>query len=149
MIKIKLNGKSNLYTKISECDQRRVEKFKWYASVHHGGHIYVKRWDGELLHRYILKAKKGETIDHLDGDGLNNTRENIRKLEQRTNLFRKRYSGENSTGYRGVSKSLNKFCATIGYKGSKIYLGTFDTAREAHEAYKKAAKVLHKDETWL
>jgi hypothetical protein len=99
-----------------------------------------------LLHRVILERKLGrkldrrEYVDHIDGDGLNNTRDNIRLATPSQNSINKRMQSNNTSGVRGVCWNGRKWQAEIKVKGQKkLYLGQFDTIEEAAAVYQKRA----------
>ena len=114
------------------------DKFSWYAAR-------GKRVNGRKvtiwLHREILGLKVGDGIkvDHRDGNGLHNWKRNLRKASNRQNCMNMRC--RSSTGYKGVRRTRNgKFSAYIGVNYEVIYLGTRNTAAEAHSLYARAAK---------
>lgn len=87
-------------------------------------------------------------IDHIDGDGHNNRIENLRDVPQRANnQNHRRATVRSKSGLLGVSAArpgLNRGpTAAIGSGGRSIYLGTFDTAEQAHQAYVAAKRRLH------
>lgn len=85
-----------------------------------------------FLHRFILDAPKGSLVDHVNGDGLNCRRLNMRLGTHSDNL-RNRRKYKHSSKYTGVGWNRWRKCwtATVGYKGRLLYLGTFKTEREA------------------
>lgn len=91
------------------------------------------------LHRFILGAPGGLVIDHIDGNGLNNCRANLRVVTIAQNSQnRKGASRRNKTsGIRGVSwdQSRQKWRATVAIsengKPKQLYLGRFSTIEEA------------------
>jgi hypothetical protein len=97
--------------------------------------------------RIIYKMHHGidpEWIDHKDRDRTNNTLENIRSvtmLQNNRNMIKK----VGVSGLVGVTKSRNRrFIAMIrDHAGGKRFLGTFDTAEEAHAAYREASTRIH------
>lgn len=95
---------------------------------------------GYLAHRLIWMHHHGKLpdrqIDHIDRDKLNNRIENLRDVPQSINLLNR--DKPNKTGFAGVTKARNKFRAGLGIFGKTVHLGTFDTAEEAHEAFKIA-----------
>lgn len=102
------------------------------------------------LHRIIMERvlgrslEKHESVDHRDGNGLNNTRENLRlatPLQQNANRKRSR---DNTSGYKGVgwSKSMKKWRARITCNGKQLLLGYFDDPYEAYLAYCAKGKEL-------
>lgn len=102
------------------------------------------------LHRGITRAGIGETVDHIDNNGLNNRRKNLRIVSRGVNRQRSD-SVSNSTGYRGVSyiPGTCKFEARIYHDGKCIRLGRFDDIHEAARAYDKKAVELYGDHAFL
>lgn len=95
-----------------------------------------------LMHHGYLPRK----VDHIDGDGNNNLIKNLRPATNPQNGYNSKLYKNNTTGFKGVRliKKTNKFIATIRVGGnSSMHLGTFITAEEAYEAYKKAAIKYH------
>ena len=132
---------------------------RWYGS-NKNGRIYVWRKVGETvnkqrptihLHRVIMERIIGrpllttELIDHKDNDPLNNLRDNLRIADKSKNATNAKKRIDNTSGYKGVwyHKQVNKWCAEIKVNKRKKYLGLFDTAEIAYEAYCKAAKEVY------
>jgi hypothetical protein len=94
--------------KIAKVDLRdlpSVSKYLWYAQSNKSGDIwYARSSDGmHLMHTLILPLPKPFTVDHIDGNGLNNRRKNIRKAtrsQQKQNQWRR---NDHSSKYKGVS----------------------------------------------
>jgi hypothetical protein len=94
-----------------------------------------------LTYGYIPK-----TIDHINGNGMDNRLCNLREVTQQQNLHNQRKPPKhNTTGYMGVSffKAGNKFAAHINLNGKKRHLGYFNDASIAHQAYLSAKRELH------
>lgn len=130
-------------------DAAEVGKFKWYLKIHRDGHRYAgrtERADGRRteikLHRFILKAAKGDIIDHRDGDGLNNTRANLRLCTKAQNNYNTKTSKQSPFGLKGVNRYYKGYRARIRINKKMVHLGIFQTAEEAHAAYCKAAEKL-------
>lgn len=147
-VKIKLAGNVSTLVDIEDSD---VAAWNWY--VNNG---YVRRHGRKdedqksvYLHRVILERKVGrpllphEQCDHVNGNRLDNRRENIRLATQGQNSANSRLRSDNKTGYKGVTSFRGKFRATIKAKGKYHFLGYFNTPEEAHEAYCKASDILH------
>ena len=107
-----------------------------------------KRVTTLLLHHLIIgKPPKGEVIDHIDRNGLNNKRENLRLATSSLNNRNSRGCSKSSQ-YKGVSwaKSKNKWIANIGHEGKVINIGSFTCEKEAALAYNKKAMELWGEE---
>jgi hypothetical protein len=99
------------------------------------------------LHRYIMNLKHGErlAVDHINGNGLDNQRSNLRVGTFSDNMHNYHLvSVQNKTGFRGVHETPNRrangkidmyYSAKIRLNGRTIYLGKFKTPEDAHKAY--------------
>lgn len=102
------------------------------------------------MHRVILERtigrplEVGEMVDHINGNGLDNRRENLRLAIDGDNVRSQRKRKDNISGYKGVTwdKDLKKWRARITYNSKLLHLGSFGTPQEAHEAYCNKAKEL-------
>lgn len=104
-----------------------------------------------LMHQEVIDAKKGEWIDHINHNKLDNRKENLRICNASTNGANQRVSVKNTSGYKGVSwdKEKSKWLARIAYKGKQMNLGRYFTAREAAMAYNAKALELYKEFAYL
>ena len=106
-----------------------------------------ERIDGKyvmhLLHREILGATQGQIVDHVNGNGLDCRRANLRICSHAENMRNRRMHKNNRSGQKGVWKNGGRYVATIHANNVKHYLGTFKTAEEAGRAYSIAAVRLH------
>jgi hypothetical protein len=92
------------------------------------------------MHRAIMGAPAGIEVDHIDNDGLNNTRENLRFATHQQNCFNKPAPKSNTSGFKGVSWSDALGCWTAIIRGKRI--GQFDTPEDAALAYDATAREL-------
>ena len=90
------------------------------------------------MHQLVLN---GKGIDHIDGNGLNNQKYNLRFCTNSENQMNVRKQKNTSSIYKGVCfyKCSKKWMASIGLNGKKTHLGYFDTEAEAAKAYNTKA----------
>lgn len=93
------------------------------------------------LHREIMCPPPGFHVDHINGDGLDNRRANLRLATCAENTRNRRLPRNNSSGFKGVtaSRTGGRWVAQIGVNGRQTYLGSFETPEAAHAAYCEAA----------
>lgn len=122
-------------------DQAGSRKKDGRIEIHFQGvFIRVHRLAWYLHYNKLPKA----WIDHINGDVSDNRIENLREATPGENNRNRGMRSDNKTGYKGVNKNRDKFYAHIQIPhGPKKFLGSFSTAREAHLAYRKAAKELY------
>jgi hypothetical protein len=130
--------------KVSNEDFDWLSEFDWnvydrYAESVIGG-ATVK------MHRLILNANELSHVDHIDGDSLNNQRDNLRLCNRFQNQQNRKLNKNSTTGYKGVKLMPNgKFRARVQAFGKRYSLGCFDSAEDAAEARKNKAKELHNE----
>lgn len=96
------------------------------------------------MHRVIADIPCGMVADHIDGNGLNNSRANLRCATYLENGRNMRLSAANSSGQKGVywAKREKRWVAEI-WNGRKVGLGYFASREDAASAYAKASAELH------
>jgi len=101
----------------------------------------------QAMHRLITNADDDDKIDHVNSDGLDNRRANLRPATHAQNQFNRRNLTKSFSGVRGVDymKSARKWRARITVGGKSKFLGLFDNKECAKKAYQSAAKELHGD----
>jgi len=131
---------------IDEEDFDLVGRYKWAIS-HTGKNYYAITTlsNGQRMHRMIMKAKDGQIIDHKNGNGLDNRRENLRFCTNTENSRNQGLTKRNKTGFKGVSwsKTRKGFMAQISCDRKVKMLGVFDCPFKAARAYDAAALELH------
>lgn len=133
------------HTLISETDLEAVSEYKWCVNKKEAGKktSYVRMPDdSRKLHQFLLgPAPEGHVIDHINGDGLDNRRENLRFCTHGENHANegKRVGGTSAFKGVGFDASREKWHAKITIAGETKNLGRFDTEVAAAWAYDKAA----------
>lgn len=95
------------------------------------------------MHTAVLGAPLvGLEIDHIDQNPLNNTRNNLRMVDRYANQANRGKNKNNTAGYKGVTRERKKFIAQIDYRGMHIRIGSYNTAKEASDAYIEKRKEL-------
>lgn len=127
-----------------------VKGFNWTANVKQNT-VYAyrkvsiaKKAVTVRLHRVIICAPDGTQVDHINGNGLDNRRQNLRLATAVDNMRNQGRRADNKSGFKGVDwvKRKRKWRATIRFGGRKKLLGLFETPQSAHEAYAEAAQRL-------
>jgi hypothetical protein len=144
--KFKYKDKEKWYGE-AKLSKNKVLKYKELFPDH-----YIAPSGCIMMHKFIMNAPKGMCVDHINHNGLDNRRENLRICTYSQNAQNKRKRVDSGTGYKGVYqysekyKHRKKFKAYIRPKGQKqIHLGSYLTAEEAARAYDKKAKELFGD----
>lgn len=131
------------FTLVDDQDHETFGKVKWCVS-----NGYVARGVGGrknrktlLLHKEIMKTPKGMDTDHINGDKLDNRRENLRIATRSQNMANLANPINNKSGYKGVIwyKRDKNWRAFIKVDYKQIHLGYFDDKTEAAKAYNLAA----------
>lgn len=142
------------YAIVDERDYDWLSQKRWYAWWS-GGHWYVRRCGDNgtkiFMHRQILNAQKGEVIDHINNNGLDNRRKNIRKCTWQQNAMNMKPHKDSSSKYKGVfwHKKGKKWSAQIRVNGHRNHLGLFVKEIDAAIAYDNAAKENYGEYAWL
>jgi hypothetical protein len=102
------------------------------------------------MHRVILNAPKGMEVDHINRDGLDNRKVNLRLATTTQNVCN-RYWRSKTSKYKGVhfDKSCGKYRTEITLNRKRIHVGKYDSEIEAAKAYDNAAKKYHGEFAYL
>lgn len=132
---------------VDDEDYEELLKTKWCLSstgyavrgYYEGGKMYTKS-----MHRVLMGNPKGLSVDHINGNRLDNRKENLRVCTHQQNIFNQKVRVNSRSGYRGVifdnyKPRTKKWRATIKCNNTKEYLGHFLTKEEAALAYNAAA----------
>lgn len=124
-------------------DYEWLNQWKWYAYRHRNTY-YAMRNDcksKKMMHREIMKPPEDKEPDHINNNGLDNRRENLRICSRSQNQANRNKQYNNTSGYKGVSwhKWKRKWQALIGINNKWKHLGYYLTKQQAALAYNNAA----------
>lgn len=129
---------------VDDKDYEVLSRYNWHY-VSQGYAARKEKIKGKrkvvLMHRQILRATD-KWVDHINGDGLDNRRENIRLVTPSQNRMNSKPLRTLGSKFKGVYRhtKTKKWCADIRFNGKTNYLGSFDLERDAAAAYNLAAK---------
>ncbi len=128
---------------IDDADEARIRELSWHAyrarcvnEKHYVRHTFYdaeRRVHALLLHRFILNAGDGELVDHINNNGLDNRRANLR-LASRSQNNTNRITPGSRFGYRGVRENRGRFIGRVRFNGRQYGTSRFETPEEAARA---------------
>lgn len=97
------------------------------------------------MHRIILNAPAGVYVDHINGNGLDNRRSNLRLCTFADNIRNRGKLKDGTSQYKGVHRLTNsiRWCARITHDGRTMSLGCYASELSAARAYDRAAILKH------
>jgi hypothetical protein len=159
-LELPLNTKAIMLTKgayaiVDEEDYQRLSQYNWCLAAR--SHTdYAANYTNNccrLLHREVLKLSKGEPmVDHINHNGLDNRKCNLRLCTRNENAYNSLKKGKNtSSKYKGVcfDKNRDKWTASICKDKVRLNIGRFDTEIEAAKSYNEKAVELHGEFSYI
>lgn len=133
--------KGKYFAMVDDEDFERVNQYDWQVAICYWN-IYAKglvKGKETYLHPFILKTNS--LVDHINGNGLDDQKHNLRITSTQKNAFNQKIRSNNTSGYKGVSwyRRLNKWVARINIDYKGFTLGYFSDPVEAARAYNKKA----------
>ena len=153
LIRKKISLGDGKYAHVDDQDFHKLLGYDWIAKPSKGknGTTYTEyaifreyvlgKRISVRMHRLILDAPDGVHVDHIDGNGLNNMRSNLRICTAKDNQGNRRKFSITSSQYKGVcwNKKTSKWRAQLSSSRQRIFVGEFDSELDAAHAYDSAA----------
>lgn len=123
-----------------------MSRMKWFVTKFKCNKFYPATYiDGKFvfMHRFIIKPVSGFEVDHINGNGLDNRKINLRACSHAQNMANRGVSKHNTSGFKGVSKCRGDdapYFAYIQVNNKTKNLGRYKTGIEAAIAYDLAAQ---------
>lgn len=128
-------------TQVDDDDYDYLIQFSW--SIGGGGYPrYTINKKSYYIHKIVVNCGALDTVDHIDGNKLNNQKSNLRKCTKLENSRNRNLDKRNKSGYKGVNWDGRdeKWRASITVNGKAKWLGLFADPIEAAMSYDLAAR---------
>jgi hypothetical protein len=129
---------------VDEADYEQLAPYRWQATCSSGRVWYAIRSVNDAgktrtihMHRQIMAPSAGMLVDHINRDGLDNRRENLRLATPSQSNANRILPSANC--FRGIKRRGTKWHAKIQISRRGYFLGSYETAEEAARAYDRAA----------
>lgn len=138
-------------TVFDDVDAPIVLAHRWWATKSSAtGQFYAAtklqspsgRWRIVQMQRLLMGEPPKMDVDHVNGDTLDNHRGNLRVATRSQNKANNRGYRTNTTGYKGVYRRGDRWCAQLRYEGEALWLGAHATPEAAARAYDAKAREL-------
>lgn len=141
----------NTFTMVDDEDFESLNQWKWW--LFKGAYACRKAWNPKTkgsknirMHRQIMGLEIGAIVDHIDGNGLNNQKSNLRPATGFQNSRnRKKIESKTSSKFKGVffNKIAKRWAVQIGIDKKKVFGGYFTNETHAAAAYNALAVKYH------
>ncbi len=133
-----------LFATVDVADYEEIRKYKW-SVLRMGVKVYAQtviRGRHVLMHRFLMRPRRSYQVDHIDGNGLNNCRSNLRVCTPGQNQANRGPRG-GACRFVGVWRRGDRWYADIRHRAKKYHLGSYADEVEAAKARDRKAVELH------
>jgi len=139
------------FAKVDPEDYIWLSQFRWYCNKRpHTSYAIRSAGEGKdggkvVMHREIMNTPADLVCDHINRNGLDNRKKNLRNCTRAENNLNQGSERNSTSGFKGVywKKDMQKWAACIKREGKQKHLGYFDNEIDAAKAYDQAARKLH------
>jgi len=135
-------------------DYDRLNRIKWHAqqsphtwyAVHSLTNGKKEKRKNLQMHHLVIEIPPGMFCDHINHNGLDNRKANLRSATHTQNVWnRRKFRPHSRSKYKGVdwANDMKRWRARIRVNGKRIYLGSYKNELDAARAYDSAAKKHH------
>jgi len=126
---------------IDDEDYNKIKNYKWGVSYNKKYDNFYVRSKFIDIHRLIMNCPSGMIVDHINHNGLDNRKENLRICNNKQNRINSLKHKELTSKYKGVyfEKIKRKYRADIRIDKKLKFIGLFKNEIDAAEAYNQAA----------
>jgi hypothetical protein len=129
---------------VSAVDYESLIRFNWFAHWHpNRNSFYVKAWIGDKfvgMHTFLIPCRPGCVPDHIDGNTLDNRRDNLQELPHGLNLLKGHVKSHNTSGHSGVCWDSDRSMYMV--RVSTRHIGRYSLLADAIEARNKEVESL-------
>ena len=137
---------------VDDDDFEYLNQWKWHSQngyavreLYIGGGRKNKKVINIFMHRVVNRTLEHLNTDHIDGNRLNNRKENLRSCTASQNLYNRGAAKGSASKFKGVvrSKTAKKWVAQARLNGKMHYIGTYKTEKAAAQAYNMYTAKVH------
>lgn len=129
---------------VDDEDYEYLMQWRWHLTAGAYAARDIENKKVIYMHRFLMNAQKGQEIDHINQNKLDNRKSNLRACTRAENMRNTKKRSQNTSGYKGVTwhDLRKKWAARLKYNYQDIHIGLYNTPIEAARAYDAKAKEL-------